>query len=395
MRKLFGYLLIAISISIVAYVLYSNSQYDDTTREFSQYTILTSSWEQYKKRFINPDGRVIDHSQNGITTSEGQSYAMLRAIWLDDKETFDLVWKWTKENLKRPDDNLFGWRWGEHSDNSFGFIPDDGANSATDADQDIALALIFASSRWHESEYEEEAKAILTDMWEINTATAAGERYLIAGNWAQNDEELVLNPSYFAPYAWRIFSQVDTEHDWESLIGPAYALLHASSEQPLDKERAVGLPPDWVVINRNSGTLSAPENLGNLTTNYGYDALRVPWRVGLDLRWNDAEQARIYLDKLCQPLAQDYQNDAKLASVYGHDGEVLENTENPAMYAASLGCFVHTDENIAQDIYQNKIIRLYANDANTFREDVGYYEQNWLWFGAALYYDYLIPYEPN
>jgi endoglucanase len=393
MRKILGYGFILISLIIIAYVFYSNSQYKGITREFSEYTLLTSSWELYKKKFINADGRVIDFSQDSITTSEGQSYALLRSVWADDKESFDLVWKWTQENLKRPNDNLFGWRWGERENKSFGFMPEGGDNSATDADQDIALALILASARWGDKTYEENAKKILADLWKTNTVTASGKRYLIAGNWAQNERDLVLNPSYFAPYAWRIFAKVDTERDWNSLVDPAYEVLTNASTQKLDKEKTVGLPPDWVVLDRTTNELKSPDNLGNFTTNYSFDALRTPWRIALDAKWNNDATAKKYLETMCKPLEEAFRNDKKLVNTYSHDGIKLNEDENAAMYSASLGCFVGRDEAIAQNIYQNKIVKLYANDTNTFREDITYYDQNWLWFGAALYNDYLIPFD--
>lgn len=395
MRKLIGYGLLLASLVIMAYVFYANSQYRGITREFSEYTLLTSSWELYKNKFINQDGRVIDFSQNDITTSEGQSYAMLRAVWVDDKETFDLVWKWTKENLKRPNDELFGWRWGQREDKSYGFLLDGGENSATDADQDIALALIFASSRWGDNTYQEESKKILKDMWNSNTATASGKRYLIAGDWAQNENELVINPSYFAPYAWKIFAKVDKERDWNSVVDPAYELLNKSSTDKLDKEKAVGLPPDWAVLDRKTGQLKPPVNLGNFTTNYSFDALRTPWRVALDAKWNNDERAKKYLEAMCKPLEDAFTLDKKLVNTYSHDGIKQSEDENAAMYSAALGCFTSTNQEIAMEIYQNKIVKLYANDTNTFREDITYYDQNWLWFGAGLYNNYLIPFDPK
>src|SRR5437016_10118896 len=44
--------------------------------------VLTNSWTAYKQQFIQQDGRVIDWMSEGNTTSEGQSYAMLRAVWM-------------------------------------------------------------------------------------------------------------------------------------------------------------------------------------------------------------------------------------------------------------------------------------------------------------------------
>ena len=37
-----------------------------------------------------------------------------------------------------------------------------------------------------------------------------------------------------------------------------------------------------------------------------------------------------------------------------------------------------------------KIVRLYSNANNEFDERLPYYEQNWLWFGSALYQKLLV-----
>lgn len=91
MKKYLAYILIAAGISVFVFVLYSNSRYNGYTRTFSPYTLLQSSWERYKVQFLSNDGRIVDHSSKGVTTSEGQSYALLRSVWLDDRETFDKV----------------------------------------------------------------------------------------------------------------------------------------------------------------------------------------------------------------------------------------------------------------------------------------------------------------
>jgi hypothetical protein len=67
-----------------------------------QHAQLLDAWEKYKKDYIVFEGenygQVIDPS-NGVTTSEGQSYAMLRAAWMNDKYTFLGSWLWTRNHL--------------------------------------------------------------------------------------------------------------------------------------------------------------------------------------------------------------------------------------------------------------------------------------------------------
>jgi len=80
--------------------------------------LLAAAWSGYKDRFIQPDGRVIDLQRDQVTTSEGQSYAMLRAVWMNDRPTFDMTWRWTQDNLGDPARSRIGWLWGKAPDGS-------------------------------------------------------------------------------------------------------------------------------------------------------------------------------------------------------------------------------------------------------------------------------------
>ncbi len=55
---------------------------------------LDALWNYYNYTYIQ-NGRVIALDENSITTSEGQSYAMLRAVWSGDRQSFDSIWSWT------------------------------------------------------------------------------------------------------------------------------------------------------------------------------------------------------------------------------------------------------------------------------------------------------------
>ena len=389
MRKPLGTILIIVGIMIVLFVAYANSKLSRQTRIFSSYSLLSSSWDAYKAQFIQPDGRSIDPSQQNITTSEAQGYALLRAVWIDDKPTFDKVYQFTINNMKRPQDNLFGWRFGKLPNGKYGFLAGGGSNSAADADSDIAFALLLASKRWNDPAYQNHAMPIIRDMWKYETATtSAGKRYVIAGNWAQNQQKLIVNVSYFAPYEWRAFAAVDKQDNWSSLIDPAYQLLNDAGTAPLDKTKGVGLPPDWLAIDKKTEGISLA-NLSNLTTNYSFDAMRTPWRIALDYQWYKDPKAYDYLKNAYAFLEQQYDTNHTLASTYAHDGTTVTASENPAMYATALGYFTVIDKKLAGQIYQDKIIRLYSNDQNTFNKSIPYYEQNWLWFGAALYNNFL------
>src|SRR5437879_4886477 len=81
-------------------------------------------WNLYKYT-DRRDCRVVECDEGCITTSEGQGYAMLRAVWSNDQTDFDLAWAWTRANLQTRGDHLFAWKWKNA-------VLD--TNSATDAD---------------------------------------------------------------------------------------------------------------------------------------------------------------------------------------------------------------------------------------------------------------------
>ena len=136
LAKLVGYLAVGIALVLVGVVAYRTTLPAPGALTFSPTELLAATWQSYKALYVDATYRTID-KQRGVTTSEGQSYTMLRAVWMGDKATFDGSWKWTRENLARETDNLFAWLWGAKSDGTNGVLS---PNSASDADSDIALA---------------------------------------------------------------------------------------------------------------------------------------------------------------------------------------------------------------------------------------------------------------
>lgn len=345
--------------------------------------VLTQSWASYKQRFII-EGRVIDPKQNNITTSEGQSYAMLRAVWMNDRPTFDAVWNWTQVNLRVRDDGLPAWRWGTKSDGTTGVLDN---NAATDADQDIALALLFAARRWNEPAYQQEALELLRGIWEWQTAVIAGQRVLVAGNWARGsaDEAAVVNPSYLAPYAYRIFAAADPERPWMELVDSSYALLAQIRADPRFGG-AVGLAPNWLALDVASGALRPASNFGPYADEFSFDASRLPWRLALDWRWFSDPRAQQALEGL-HFLPDTFAREGRLMGIYRVDGTPVVTYETISMYGGGIGGLVlEKDRALIERMYQEHLMRAYRNDTqgSYWGEPDNYYDQNWAWFGTAL-----------
>jgi endoglucanase len=345
-------------------------------------------WLAYRDK-IQKDGRTIDRGRDYITTSEGQSYSLLEAVWMDDKETFDRVLKWTNNNLrKRKTDKLFAWKWGKNEDGKWDVIYDGGINSASDADQDIALALIFASKRWGTDDYLDQVYVLLNDIWEREVLQIGDDYYLVAGNWAKTEAQPTINPSYLSFAAYPIFAKVDPAHPWEKLKDTSYKVLNDATASKLDNESSANLPPDWVSLNKDTKEILPPA-LSDKLTHFSDDAFRVVWRVALDWQWHKDPRAYEYLQKLGY-LNDRWEKENKIVATYSHDGKPLVDYESNSMYGGIIPYFKYIQPKAGQEIYAQKLMSLYNADTEDYKLDIGYYAQNWVWFGIALYNEKLI-----
>lgn len=362
---------------------YPNGDWVVLYKQNSNKEVLASSWDTYKKTFMDEQGRVTD-PYAGRTTSEGQSYALLRAVWLNDKETFDKTLNWSIEHILLEDKNLFAWWYGKNDKGKIGIVD---KGTATDADQDIAVALLFASKQWNEPEYKALAQKIIADIWAHETAVVAGKRYIVAGNWSSqpNKEVYTVNPSYLSPYAYRMFAEVDKKHNWMSLVDSSYEILDKCSASSLEVKDAIYLAPDWCNIKRN-GEIVPATNMNENSTNYSFDAIRVPWRIALDYQWYKEQRALNYLKKT-KLFTDEWNKNNKINTAYTHDGKSTDGGESLAQYSTQLAYFTLVDKKIADAIYDSKILSDYRHDKNGFYwgDKNNYYNQNWVWFGTAFY----------
>ncbi len=356
--------------------------------EFSKSNMLQALWHQYKNNYLETGTlRSLDKQQESITTSEGQSYTMLRAVWMDDKETFDVAWQWTKDNMQRSDDHLMSWLFGKRADGSYGILTDRGGyNTATDADQDIALALLYASKRWNDEKYYGDAIVIIRDIWEKEVVIIDGKPYLAANDIEKSLQKtnIIVNPSYLSPYTYKVFAQADPDNNWTGLVETSYEVAARSIEMNLDKRTSAHLPPDWIMINRESGEILHPPANSGLTTNFSFDAMRLPWRFALDYKITNDQRAKDVLSKIGF-VSDEWASKGKLFSSYTHDGVPLMQSESASMYGGVLGYFMVLKPEIADEIYSQKLEGLYDTTQSRWAKPQGYYDDNWAWFGMALY----------
>ena len=335
--------------------------------------VLEESWRAYVQRFIQNDGRVIDYSASGISTSEGQAYAMLRAVWVGDRTTFDRTFNWALNNLNSGirDDHLWAWKWGKDPRGNWGVMD---KAFASDVDQDAALALILASRVWNNEQYAVSARAMLRDLWALGTVEVAGRRYLLAGDSLCKGSICRINPSYYAPYGYRIFAAFDAGNNWNGLVDTSYDLLRTVS-----RFADTGLPPDWAQLDTNSGEIMRSSDNDS---SFSYDAFRVYWRIELDRELFRDPRADEYLRESLQWISAEWEKRQKLPAVISPAGRPLVEYESFEMLSA-LMCAMHNPA------MQKKLEAVYSQ--GIWSDSNRYYLQNWAWFGTALYTGFLGP----
>ncbi len=283
---------------------------------------------------------------DGTVASESQAYAMLRAVWSDDRAAFDQVWGWTQRSLVNRK-GLLSWLWRD------GVVVD--THAASDADTDAALALLLAGRRWNDPELLAAGRRLVQAIWEHEVITVRGKPYITAGDWVQETPVVALNPSYFSPYAYRVFQDVDPQHDWWGVVNSGYEVLFAASSATLGAERSAGLPPDWVGLDRATGQLVPLRLDSSDTVRYGYDAARTYWRVALDLRWTADGRASAYLSQ-AGFLRDEVRREGQVSAVYGRDGTVIERPPSVVGHAGALAALLTLDPPAAHALYANHFV---------------------------------------
>ena len=222
-----------------------------------------SLWKEYKENFISRDGRIIDYQNGQISHSEGQGYGMLLSLIYNDKNTFDLVWRWTKDNLQVRKDNLFAWKWGKRSNGKWQVID---YNNATDGDILITYALLKAFKKWKDEDYKKYAIEILKDIREELSISWKDHIFLLPGySGFEGKDFFILNPSYFILPVFRLFSKFDNKKFWEEISYDSIWLFSKARFGLLE------LPSDWILLGKNKISIYEERSIY-----FGCDAIRVP-----------------------------------------------------------------------------------------------------------------------
>ncbi len=237
---------------------------------------LQAEYDRWKTRHLAlcGDGSADVRKEASEAVSEGTGYGLLLAVSMGDRATFDRLLAGFQR--RKNSSGMMSWRFA-----LCGAALSQGA--ATDADLDIAMALVMADHKW--GGYRGEAEGLISSIKRYAVTQCNGFLVLRPGDhWGAcldaNDQRL--NPSYFAPAYYREFSRYMPQNAdfWLALAYDSYRLLNRY------QQNLGGLLPDWAYVD------------GGMVGSYGYEACRVPWRIAMDFAWHGQAEAQMVLQKM-------------------------------------------------------------------------------------------------
>lgn len=199
-----------------------------------------SLWSAYADRFIDVQGRVIDHSAADHSTSEGQSYALFFALADNDRARFDRVLAWTENNLAGGSlsAHLPGWLWGKSPSGEWKLLD---PNPASDADCWMAYSLLEAGRLWNNPAYTTLGRQMMSMIAKQEVADLPGfGAMLMPGTTALfvHGSTWTVNPSYVPLFLFQRFDEVDPAGPWGAIALNVPRMLRQSARH--------GFAMDWV-----------------------------------------------------------------------------------------------------------------------------------------------------
>jgi len=246
--------------------------------------LVTSDGAQGNLRVKRPNS---SGAETNSSNSEGVGYGMLAAVYQNDQDTFDKLWKYA--NLWLDSNGLMNWYINAEGTQVLG------TGAATDGDEDMAFALIMADARWGgkgslSTTYIAAAKTLLNNIWNHEVDHKRND-VLMAGD--QFADGSVINISYFAPAYYRVFARVSGQSGWNNTVETSYTVIAATLNSQ-NGNASNGLIPAW---STPAGVPMAPSGTGD-PTYHQLDSCRTPFRLGEDYCWNGETRALSYLQKI-------------------------------------------------------------------------------------------------
>jgi endo-1,4-beta-D-glucanase Y len=313
--------------------------------------------------------------------SEGIGYGMIIAVYMDDQALFDDLWRyelahtWTYRATPPATGTAptLLMNWYILSDGNVSTAAtggQDGNGAATDADEDMAWALVMADRQWGgqgalSKSYLDTAKQMLGDIWkyEINNNR-------LPKNGSSWGDDTSLNISYFAPAYYRVFSTVSGEARWgKDVVDYIYTVI-GNNLNATNGNQSNGLVPAFSQANGTQAAVGRGQS--PLAFTYQYDSCRTPFRIGLDACWSADARAVSYVGK----TSQFFSGIGASKIVDGYQLNGTANAQYPSTYGGLSAAFIGPAG----------VGAMHAGTYQSFVNDVyGLVRKNNMWCGGQYY----------
>lgn len=297
-----------IAVPNTIYANWKAAHFTTLEEDAARYPSLAGDFSDVFKQDFLPAGRVVWSAQTSggykaqcsvtnttenlmkaraCTVSEGVGYGMLLSYFAGDDDAFFRLWNYNRAFRDYNSSALMPW-----IVESFTYNVVDGS-SATDADLDVATALILMYYRSGLDPYLQDAKTIVNALW--NEEVEQSTKLLLSGNtsmWnGKSGREIIYNLSYFSPVALRLFAMIDPAHDWNGVLDAMYTYMAKV------QAGGTGVFPDW---SNAAGVAAEAPNGSSKTTYYMFnkESVRIPWRIAWDYYWFQEPRAATVLNGL-------------------------------------------------------------------------------------------------
>lgn len=311
-------------------------------------------WDKtmYRESADGQFGRIRFDSE-AYTVSEGIGYGMLIYVYMANEtndfcqDRFDKLYAYYK---KWSDSyGLMHWKIN-------GFTSVESYNAATDADLDVALALCLAAKQWGYSSsysYADEAEILLDNIYkkEVGTHEVNGKLLTLfnpGDSWSST-----ANACYFTVASVGVYKQTQEyfsfaiQHDWQTVYDDCHTFLELSQKNGV-----------WANWNNWDGSLIDRSPYDLTSMDCGWDACRVPWRVGWDYLWFGSESSKRMMAKTIEMLTarELLEKPGKAGGFSNLDGESYSDLTTTAgsgssAFMGAYACALATDE--TQQAYLN------------------------------------------
>lgn len=304
-------------------------------------TSVVEYYEQWKDAFVRDD---CGHGWYQVATpdaefpyvGEGQGYGMVITVLMagadpEAKEIFDGLLRWVLDHPSTIDPVLLAAEQDDDCDSV------NGIDSATDADLDVAYALLLADRQWGsegDHDYRELALSRIAaiERSELNPSTLV----MRLGDFA--------TPTLGAPTYWvtrtsdwmighfRAFGAATGDPVWDRAIASHQRLL---ANMQAAYSPVTGLLPDFV---QDTSTVAIPADRRILESvhdgDFSWNACRVPWRLGTDAVVDGDAESRAAVRLMNRWIQVETAGDpSRIAGGYRLDGTPISPDNEPAFVA--------------------------------------------------------------